>query len=482
MCHTYGMTDGEAEDYALYFRKSKGRTGIARQRTITTAHIEKCGGRVAAEFTDTDRTAFQKVGAARPVRDGFAAMLDMLRARPGLGVAAWHADRLTRNSEDTEELIRVCAAGHHLVETPRGGSYDLSTATGRKRLRDDANDAAYEVDHAIERMTAMKAEHAAAGQWLGGRRPFGYEADGVTLRPAEADPLGHAHRAVLAGASVASVVRDWNARGIMTATGKPWRSRELARVLKRPRNAGLLEHLGQVAGPAKWPAVVDETTWRAVVAILSDPSRKVTPGPVNRHLLSWIARCGVCGGPVICTSTNRPSARTGGRRLVYRCREETRGHLARDKMLLDELVTELVIGRLSRPDAADLLTRPGGGGEMAVLEQEKAAIAALIAERNQLHVDQVITTAELVEGRRQLKARMTGVEQRIAEAARADLLAPLIADPAGVWETMSLDQRRAVISRLMTVTLMPAPRGRPHGWRPGEPYFSPSSVSVSWRQ
>lgn len=471
-----------AGDFVLYLRKSRGRTGISRQRTITAAHVERLGGRIATEFADTGRTAFAKVGAARPVRDGFTAMLATLRANPGLGVAAWHADRLTRNSEDTEELIKVCAAGGHLVETPRGGTYDLSTATGRKRLRDDANDAAYEVDHAIERMTAMKAEHAAAGQWLGGRRPFGYEADGVTLRPAEAEPLAQAHRAVLAGASLASVVRDWNARGITTATGKQWRARELARVLKRPRNAGLLEHLGQIAGPAKWPAVVDEMTWRGVAAILADPSRKVTPGPANRHLLSWIARCGVCGGPVICTSTNRPSARTGGRRLVYRCREETRGHLARDKALLDELVTELVIGRLSRADAAGLLARPDDGDQVAALQQEKAAILALIAERNQLHVDQVITTAELVDGRRQLKMRLDAVGQRIAGAARADILAPLIADPAGVWETMSLDQRRAVIARLMTVTLMPAPRGRPRGWRPGEPYFSPSSVSVGWRQ
>src|SRR5579859_3161031 len=242
-----------AGDFVLYLRKSKGRTGISRQRDITTGHVSRTGGRVTAEFTDTDRTAFQKTGGARPVRDGFTAMLAMLRANPGLGVAAWHADRLTRNSEDTEELIRVCAAGGHLVETPRGGSYDLSTATGRKRLRDDANAAAYEVDHAIERITAMKAEHAAAGQWLGGRRPFGYEADGVTLRPAEAQPLAQAHHAVLAGVSLASVCRDWNARGILTVTGKQWRGRELARVLRRPRNAGLLEHLGRVEGPACWP-------------------------------------------------------------------------------------------------------------------------------------------------------------------------------------------------------------------------------------
>ena len=56
-------------------------------------------------------------------------MLAALRATPGLGVAAWHADRLIRNADDTEELIRVCAAGKILGNPPGRASYDLSTAT-----------------------------------------------------------------------------------------------------------------------------------------------------------------------------------------------------------------------------------------------------------------------------------------------------------------------------------------------------------------
>jgi hypothetical protein len=88
------------------------------------------------------------------------------------------------NPEDTGELIRVCAAGGHLVETPTGGSCDVSTANGRKRFRDDANDAAYEVDHGRERVLAARAEVAADGRWLGGKRPFGWELD---KNPMDAD-------------------------------------------------------------------------------------------------------------------------------------------------------------------------------------------------------------------------------------------------------------------------------------------------------
>ena len=112
---------------------------------------------------------FRKIDGEQPKRDGFASMLAVLRSRPGLKVAAWHADRLARNPGDTGELIRVCAAGGHLVETPAGGSCDLSTANGRKRFRDDADDAACEVDHGRERVLAARAEVAAGGRWLGGR-------------------------------------------------------------------------------------------------------------------------------------------------------------------------------------------------------------------------------------------------------------------------------------------------------------------------
>ena len=85
---------------------------------------------IVAEFSDADSTAFRKVDGDQPVRDGFASMLALLRSRPGLRVAAWHADRLTRNQEDTAELIRVAASGGHLVVTATGGGYDLSSATG----------------------------------------------------------------------------------------------------------------------------------------------------------------------------------------------------------------------------------------------------------------------------------------------------------------------------------------------------------------
>ena len=498
------MDTATGNDFALYLRRSQGRKPLPRQRALTTAHIEQLGGRIVAEFPDADRTAFRKVGGVQPKRDQFTALLAMLRANPGLGVAAWHADRLTRNDEDTAELIRVCAAGGHLVVTESGGIYDLSTANGRKRLRDDASAAIYEVDHNRERVLAGRAEVAAEGRWLGGKRPFAWELDRnpvdgdgkpmldedgkpvrgiMRLVQTEADALAQAHRDVLDGATLGSICRDWNERGIYTTTGKRWRAGELGRVLKRPRNAGLMEYRGQISGAAQWPAIADETTWRAVVAILSHPDRRTTPGPARKHLLTWIARCGVCGGPVFCTSTSKAAAKGRERRAVYRCREDTRGHVARDKASLDDFIERLVIARLSRPDAADLLAEDHRD-ELAGLHREAAAIRELMAADRRMHLARVLTEAEFTDGRRQHQADLAAVEQQIADLGQADVIAPLIRDPAGVWEGLGLDQRRAVIAALMTIKVMPTRKGRPPGWRPGQPYFDsgPESIQIEWRR
>lgn len=488
-------------EWVTYSRKSNGRKAVPRQEALIGRMTTERGGTVLDRFSDRDSTAFAKPGAARPKRDDFDRMITLLENRKGLRIAAYHADRLLRNSEDTATLIRVCAAGGHLIETYAGGVYDLSTANGRRRLRDDASAAEFEVDHNTERILAAKDEAAASGRWLGGHRPFGWESDPnpagddgeplldedgeplkgiLRLVPAEEDAIRQASADILAGASIRSIRLRWREAGITGTTGAFMVDSEVRRVLMRARNAGLMEHRGQVTGKASWPPIVDEPTWRAVCSILSDPARKTTPGPGRKHLLSGIATCGVCDAPLITTSTTQPV-----KRFVYRCRQVKRqpsgGHVARHADSLDSYVTALVLERLQRADAKKLLRREHVS-KLPALYRRKASLEAAMQASNDLRKRGLLTPAEFAEDRKAHQAAMSALDEEIGRAEEADVLAPAVRDPLGTWETSDLDQKRAIVTALITIKVHPQAKGRPKGWTPGSPYFDPDTIEIGWKR
>lgn len=488
------MADLEIQEWVLYLRKSKGRAGIARQRRSCQAHIERIGGRIVAEFIDTDRTAFVKVGAGPARRDNYAAMLDELRFDTRLlplGVLAWHADRLDRDPGSAETFIAECAKGHHPVETARSGSYDLSTPTGRKRFRNDVVDAAYEVDHAIERIEAMKLESASEGRWLGGRRPFGFESDGVTVRPSEAAELASKGDELLAGVSINSIVRDWNARGVTTTTGRPWTGNSVRRVFLRPRNAGLMEHRSEIVGKAEWPAVIEETKWRAIVALLNDPSRRTSPGPQRKWMGSGIYECGVCVEAGVENSTVLAATAgmgTGeGRKTVpsYRCRS-ARNHIARNPVHLDRYVSMLAIEWLSRPGAVQAFEAVDDDGAARARVLEREALRIREEEAAEMQATGEMTKAQFIKSRAITAERRAELDRADAAAARLTALRPFRkGNAAAVWEGLDLDRRRAVVLELMQVIILPAKLGRPDGWTPeyGKEwgYFNPEAIRIIWR-
>ena len=104
--------------------------------------------------------------------------------------------------------------------------------------------------------------------------------------------------------------------------------------------------------------------------ILEDPARKPPRGV--RTLLGGLALC-PCGNVV----TGMPS-HTGHH--IYRCTPATRnraypgGHVARQAGPVEMFIEKLVVARLSRPDAADLVTVEEAGVDVAALREEAAAI------------------------------------------------------------------------------------------------------------
>lgn len=494
------MTTLSPPEWLLYLRKSIGYAGLSRQRASTTDHLASRGGTVAPddEFSDADRTAFRAdPDAPLPPRPAFTAMLAEMARRPGVGIAAWHIDRLGRDPESAEILIRACRRGGHLISTTRGGDYDATTANGRSRIRDDINKATHEVDHNTERLVEAKAEYAAEGRYLGGQRPFGWrtttDVGVLVLDDIEADAIRQGGTDVLAGVAVRAIARAWNDAGLTGAGGGRWTTSTVHKVLSRPRNAGLAEHHGQVVDlglddkgqpkRALWPPIVDEPTWRAVTEVLSDPARRMNKGgTAPSHLLSGIALCGGCGLTVVAGNSADGTPR-------YRCSRHSRGlpkkpgpHASRRVADVDALAAYLAVGRMKRKDAARLL-RADRGTERAALIVKRDTAAAKARKDFALYEDRILTDLEFAAARRKTREDEAEAEAGLAEIDQADILAPWLADPEGKWDGAQLEQRRALVSALMFVTLMPGAKySRPEGWKPGDGQFDPRMVDIRWRR
>lgn len=456
---------------AIYCRISADREGrelgVERQEEDARALADRLGFMVTRVYVDNDVSAST---LSRKPRPAYRQMLDSTRAGDYAAILAYSNSRLTRRPLELEELIALHAQTKVRIATVVSGEDDLSTADGRMVARYKAVADAAEAERTSERARRAKLQAAQQGRYRGGRRPFGYEADGVTVVPAEAEALHDAARGVLAGRSLLALARELNARGITTSGGKPIDGVNLRRLLARPRNAGLLEQGGKVVGAAAWPAIIPEDTWRAVVATFADPTRRTTPGPERRWLGSGVYLCGVCGATLY-------GSRGRDRRWYYR---DKAAHVARAASSLDARVRDLAAARLRRPDAHDLVEVDG----------DDAAVLALRERAEELRAKQLVHDADYdagyIDGRRhaaatvRTTAELTAVLAQLAGRQRDSVLAHALRapDPGAWFLDAPLDAQRAIVDALMIVTVNRGRRGRPAGWQPGQPYVDLESVDV----
>ena len=483
----------DAKRTAVYCRISDDRTGaglgVERQEKECKELAERLGWEVVEVYSDNDISAYS--GKPRP---GYRNMIADLQAGKVDAVITWHTDRLHRKGgrglQELEDYIDLCESRRIPTHTVKAGVLDLSTASGRMNARIQAAVARHETEHNIERLRSARVQKVGRGEWVGGRRPFGYEADGVTVNQAEADALRWAASHVLAGMSLNAIVAKLNGQGIRTSTGKPWKPTELRRALVRPRNAGLIQHrtcgqkqepgkhhhtekCSEIVGRAEWPAILDEDTWRGVCATLSDPARRTNTTTARKYLLAGLARCGVCGDPVRSFSA---SAKRRPVRPVYTCR--TGKHVIRTAEEVDRFVEEVVVGILTKRGAE--LLAPDQTGDTSALHLRDAALRARLDELGRLAGEGVIDAGQLVQATTAIRTQREQITAQLAAMSRGSVLAGVAdaADPAKVWTGLDLSRKRAVVDVLMTVTILPAKRGRRPGWRPGDSYFDPDTVRI----
>ncbi|MFE6969563.1 recombinase family protein [Isoptericola sp. NPDC057653] len=437
---------------AIYCRISQDRTGreagVGRQEEDCRRLAAERGWDVAHVLVDNDVSAH-----ARKTRPNYQRLVDLLKAGEVDAVVAWHSDRLYRRLVDLEALVDLLESSAVQVATVRSGLVDLTTASGRFQARILGAANQYESEIKAERIGRAAQQRAEAGRFSGGARPFGYEADGTTVREAEAQHLRALYDDLLAGVTLREAVRRRAAGGMLSATGRPITTQKARQIVLSPRYAGLSSHRGVVVGRAAWPAIVGEDTWRTVRTILTDPARRTSPGSVPQHLLSGVAVCGVCGAK--CRVSSRGAA--DRRQVRYRC---PGGHVARAKDALDNLVTEATM------TWAEEFLRFTPEPESRTPSSLPAEAEALRRRRDDLaqdYADGLLSREAFRAAQKAVADRLTAVETALVASTRHDVVAALVHGedgPRATWETMPLVRKRASMAALWRVELVPVAPGR----------------------
>jgi site-specific DNA recombinase len=502
---------------AKYRRISDDREGrelgIERQDEDLDELAQRRGYRFVASYVDNDIGASTRSKRPRP---GFKQMLVDARTGQFKVICAYTSSRLTRRPREHEDLIDLAEQYGIRYDYVRSPSFDLNTAAGRRVARILAANDAGESEDISERVSRARRQQAEQGRFGGGARRYGHNFDG-SIRENEAAVIREAAEKLLAGVGVRGIVRELNARQVPTARvttgheyldkarqmGRPekiaeaearleralrrggkWSHAALRDLLLQPRIAGLMAFAGEIIvdAPPFWEPIIPRGQWEAVRALLDNPDRRTTPGPIPKHLLSHLA---VCGHPQH-AEDERPvmvkswaggyqlaDGSRGPRIAAYRC--STSAHVACAQGPLEEYVEAVVIERLAQPDAAELLV-PRAEVDMTALAEEATSLRARLQGLGDLVETGDMGPAEYRVRRQRLAEQLAKVEQRMVEANGSTPLAGLAGrdDVAKVWAGLDLGRKRAVIDCLMTIVVLPAVK-RGKG-------FDPERVGIEWKQ
>lgn len=445
--------------------------GVARQVDDCRQLIESLGWTVAEEYVDNDLSAY----SGKKARPAYQRMLTDLAEGTRDAVVAYHVDRLTRRPIELEQFLEtVTAAGVRHIRFVSGGELDPGNGDGLLVIRMLSAVAASESATKSRRVRRKLDEVAASGRPHGGSaRPFGYEDDRITIRPAEAKVIKDLVDRFLAGESLRSLAVWLDSTGIETVRGKPWRTPTLRALISSGRIAGLRTHRGQIVGPAIWKPIITEAKRDRVLALMDHRAHSGRRTP-RTYLLTGLLRCGKCDGRLY------SAARVDRRRYVCMSGPDHGGcgKLTVVAPPLEDLITDAVLYRLDTPDLANALAgRTTTDDASAAIAEDLTQDRLLLDELARLYADRAITAAEWGTARAPIQARIDTASRTLARNTGNDALAGLVGNGDQLrtqWADLSLSRQHAIIAAVLDHAVI----------GPGSPAASaldPDRVRPLWR-
>ncbi|GAA2064427.1 hypothetical protein GCM10009801_09030 [Streptomyces albiaxialis] len=448
-------TIAPGEPAALYCRISQAddddQTGVDRQERICREIAERRGLVIdpAHVFVDNSRSAWSR-GRKRP---GWDQLLERAERREFRHIIAYHPDRLMRQPRDLEELLQV-SDEHAITLHGEANRRDLSDPDDRFILRIEVAHACRSSDDTSRRLKSALKERAETGLPHSGKRRFGYEKDGMTIRKDEAEIVREIFDRYLKGESPSAIGLNLHKRGIKTVYGKEWTQGTVRALLDSRHVAGIRMHQGEEVGQGKWPAIIEPGIWEET------RTRREYRSAVHQtnlelrrfYLLRGLVMCKRCGtlmsgtkvGAVpsyLCTRKSRNDEKKCVRRITA--------------VKLEEFVTEAAINLLGKLAVSGKLAStnlPDAATESVEADQRQ------LDELNEMWTGKEITTAEYRKMRKEITDRIAKTQRRLV-VRPMKLLDGLTGEGAkAAWyaDDMTDERRNAVLRFLFSGVVIDA--------------------------
>ncbi|MEV0357169.1 recombinase family protein [Nocardia sp. NPDC050697] len=442
----------------IYARVSKpGEKSVTDQEKVGRRDLASIGAEVVAVYTDKQSASRYRRVAERP---GFLATLKRARAGDIDLVWSFAGNRAHRDLDDYVDLRRLCIDTRTLWRYG-GRTYDMTVPADRRATNADAI-RAEEFGDDLSEATRRGVQEALEDGRAHGKLPRGYRivrdsTTGEPLRreaiPEQAEVIREAARRALNRERMmplaASLEQRWRAAG---GTGV-WSGRTLRLILINPTYAGLRTSAGQVAREGKWEPILTVEQHEQLHSLLTDPGRRTSDrGPKTAYLLSYIAECGVCGGPM---SPKLPVRNRPRSVHTYRCKA---GHCSRSMAVVDAFVQDVLLSLLEDPAVEAKLSAP--------LDESGPSLEDVLAEVKRLEDAKLTWLRDAARGGLSALAVKTyeaEVDSQIAEVrARVTFreVDPLLRDLVGAgvrdrWKVQSLERKRQVLRSCVSVIIYP---------------------------
>ena len=459
----------------IYARKSPSDTdeqlGVDSQKKLCLGEIGRREWHHAGTIEDVAKSAYEA-----QFRPGYERLLELIRAGQVGAVVVRHNDRLHRDVAEYKAFTKLVQKHKVQVVAVIGGEWTIDTAAGQFTGTMLTAMAEFESKLKSERVLAgALLRRAEAGLPAHTRfRPFGFEADGVTVRESEAE---------LIRAGVADLIAG---RRSMTAVAKSWGKTTTGarRILQSRRIIGQREYpRPKKGGPpgavykAVWPALIDRADWEVVQLILAGKTRPAYP---RRHLLSGLARCGSCEA-LLKVGTVRGA-------LTYRCLDRSDGagqpacprRVQRQADRLEYHVFIETMRHLARTKRDPFAAADAGeaAAEIVRLEKRRAEIEVQMSALDDASEEDAETVAMLTRSHRRIVGKIAEARGRITlTPVVGHEVAPGLTRPAWMqwWHDATPAEQRALLAEEIEAVYV-------HPTRHGNLPLDTDAVKIAWRK